>query len=68
MATAVMGVTVATTISNRTIDINAVEEIRMLNWKLEVEARPFLDVDANDPLLGGFKQDSFVTLRITRYL
>lgn len=49
---------------------NGFESERRLGevWKLEVEARKFLDVDTNDPLLGGFKQDSFVTLRITRYL
>jgi hypothetical protein len=37
-------------------------------WKIEAEVRWFVGVDANDPLLGGFRNDSFVTLRLSRYL
>ncbi len=36
-------------------------------WKLELEARLFIGVDAADPLLGGIRDDSFVTLRMARY-
>lgn len=37
-------------------------------WKVEVEARLFADVDRTDPWLAGFRDDSFLTLRIARYL
>jgi hypothetical protein len=37
-------------------------------WKFEAEVRWFLDVDENDPLLGGIRRDSFITLRLARYL
>lgn len=37
-------------------------------WKFEAEVRWFLDVEPDDPLLGGFRNDSFVTLRLARYL
>lgn len=37
-------------------------------WKIEAEVRWFVGVDANDPLLGGFRNDSFVILRLSRYL
>jgi hypothetical protein len=37
-------------------------------WKFEVEVRWFLGVDPDGPLLAGFRDDSFVTLRLSRYL
>jgi hypothetical protein len=37
-------------------------------WKLEVEVRGFTGVSAADRLLRGFRHDSFVTLRLARYL
>ena len=37
-------------------------------WKFELEARWFLDVEPADPFLGGFRNDSFFTLRLVRYL
>lgn len=37
-------------------------------WKFEAEVRLFIGVDERDPLLSGFAQDSFVTLRLARYL
>ncbi|NIO39373.1 MAG: hypothetical protein GTO41_03710 [Burkholderiales bacterium] len=37
-------------------------------WKLELELRLIADVDPTDPYLSGFQNDSFVTLRIARYL
>ncbi|MFQ6004459.1 MAG: hypothetical protein ACE5OQ_03060 [Woeseia sp.] len=37
-------------------------------WKLELEIRVFADIDALDPLLAGIRNDSFVTLRLARYL
>lgn len=37
-------------------------------WKFEAEVRWFLDVEPGDPLLGGFRNDSFITLRLARYL
>ena len=36
--------------------------------KFEAEVRLFLDVDDNDRLLGGFRRDSIITLRLARYL
>jgi hypothetical protein len=36
-------------------------------WKLELEARLFSGIDAGDPLIGGFRNDSFVTLRAARF-
>lgn len=38
------------------------------SWKFEAEVRWFLNVDPGDPLLGGFRNDSFITLRLARYL
>ena len=38
------------------------------SWKLAVEARLFLDVDVQDPYLAGYRNDSYVTLSIARYL
>lgn len=38
------------------------------NWKLGVEARWFINIDVQDPILAGFRNDSFVTVRLTRYL
>jgi len=38
------------------------------NWKAEVEARWFINIDVQAPILGGFRNDSFVTVRLTRYL
>lgn len=38
------------------------------NWKVEVEARWFIDIDVQDLILAGFRDDSFFTLRLTRYL
>ena len=37
-------------------------------WKIELEARLFINVTAQDPLLSGVRDDSFVTLRLARYL
>jgi hypothetical protein len=37
-------------------------------WILEAALRWFLDVDPTDRLLGGFKNDGFVTVRLARYL
>jgi hypothetical protein len=37
-------------------------------WKFEAEVRWFLAVDADESLLAGFRDDSFVTLRVSRYL
>ncbi len=49
--------------------IGFIEAERRLSeaWKLELEARLFIGVDATDPLLGGVRDDSFVTLRMARY-
>lgn len=33
----------------------------------ETQDRCFLKVDEHNPLLGGFRQDSFITLRLVRY-
>jgi len=37
-------------------------------WKFEAEARLLLGIDPSDRFLGGFRNDSFVTLRLARYL
>ncbi len=37
-------------------------------WKRELETRPFANIDASNPFLAGFRQDSFITLRLARYL
>jgi hypothetical protein len=37
-------------------------------WKVEIEARWFINIDVQDPILAGFRNDSFVTVRISRYL
>jgi hypothetical protein len=37
-------------------------------WKLEVEVRGFVNVAAESSLLTGFRNDSFATLRLSRYL
>lgn len=37
-------------------------------WKVELEARLFLRIDASDPLLGGLRDDSFITFRFARFL
>ena len=36
-------------------------------WKLEAEVRWFRGSDADDPLLAGFRRDSFATLRLAWY-
>lgn len=38
------------------------------SWKAELELRLIADVDPADLYLNGFRKDSFVTLRIARYL
>ncbi len=38
------------------------------NWKFELEARLFLGVDDQDAFLAGFRNDSYLTLRLARYL
>ncbi len=38
------------------------------NWKVELELRLFADIDMRNPLLAGYQNDSFVALRIARYL
>jgi hypothetical protein len=38
------------------------------SWKLEFEMRLFANIDSSDPLLAGFRNDSFITLQIARYL
>jgi len=37
-------------------------------WTIELEARWFLDINPADPILAGFHNDSFFTLRLARYL
>ena len=37
-------------------------------WKIELEARLFLNVSAQDPFLSGVRDDGFITLRVARYL
>ena len=37
-------------------------------WKLEIEARLLVNVDSSDLLLGGFRDDGFITFRLARYL
>jgi hypothetical protein len=37
-------------------------------WKIEAEVRWFVQVETDDTLLAGFRNDSFVTLRLSRYL
>jgi len=36
-------------------------------WRLEVEARWFVNIDPEDRFLSGLRQDSFVTFRLARY-
>lgn len=38
------------------------------SWKVAVEARLFVNVDIQDPYLAGYRNDSYVTLAISRYL
>jgi len=40
----------------------------MEGWKFEAEARLFLGIDHMDPFLGGLRNDSFITLRLAKYL
>ncbi|MFV2090918.1 MAG: hypothetical protein ACC642_09680 [Pseudomonadales bacterium] len=37
-------------------------------WKFEAELRWLINVDPQDLYLGGFRNDSFITLRVARYL
>ncbi len=37
-------------------------------WKFEAELRWLINVDPQDLYLGGFRNDSFITLRLARYL
>lgn len=53
---------------NGTIAILEAERRLGDRWKLELEARWFFDIDPADPVLGGFRNDSFFTLRLARYL
>lgn len=54
--------------SNGTFAIVEAERRLGNSWKFEAELRWFIDVDARDPFLGGFRHDSFITLRLARYL
>ncbi len=38
------------------------------SWKITVEARLFVNVDVRDPYLAGFRNDSYLTIAISRYL
>ncbi len=38
------------------------------SWKIAVEARLFVNVDAQDLYLAGYRKDSYLTLSISKYL